>query len=64
MTIVHALRILASYSLLGAVIAGIAFGWSHRLSFDPRWVGIAIGVLVGLTVTFGRRPRQRNPEPA
>ena len=43
----HALRVIASFALLGAVLAGIGFGWSHW-SIDPRMIGAIVGGLLGL----------------
>lgn len=46
----HTLRIIASFGLLGAVVAGIVFGWSHNPSVDPRGYGLLLGLIVGLAV--------------
>lgn len=51
----HALRIIASFALLGAVLAGVAFGWSHW-NVDPSIFGAIGGAAFGLfTVIHGRQ---------
>jgi hypothetical protein len=47
----HALRIVASFALLGAVLAGIGFGWT-QWSIDPRIIGVIVGTLVGIAVVI------------
>jgi hypothetical protein len=66
MTTIHALRIIASFALLGAVLTGITVGWLHGLSFDPRWIGAAIGAVAGLTIAMAvaRKPRETRREVA
>jgi hypothetical protein len=50
MNLVRSLRLTASFALLGAIIAGIFAGliWRHNPSFDPRWVGAAIGAAASI----------------
>ena len=51
----HALRIIASFALLGAVLAGVAFGWS-QWNVDPRIFGAIGGAAFGLfAVIHGRQ---------
>ena len=65
MGILHGLRTLASFALLGAVVAGIIFGWSDGFSIDPRWFGVAVGVIVGLVIASNeRRSHQAGAEAA
>src|SRR5262245_12690827 len=48
----HVLRIVTSYALLGAVLAGASLGWFHNLPFDPRSIGAVIGVIAGLAIVI------------
>jgi hypothetical protein len=46
---IHFLRFVASFGLLGAVLAGIIFGWmDHEIDF--RVIGALVGAVVGLVV--------------
>lgn len=45
---IHFLRFVASFGLLGAILAGIAFGWLDHEMF--RVVGALVGVLVGIII--------------
>ena len=44
-TAFHTLRLVASFALLGAVLAGVAFGWSGE---DFRAYGAAVGGLLAV----------------
>jgi len=55
MGVFHGLRILASFALLGGVLAGVLFGWSTSFSFEPRWIGAVIGVIVGFVIASNER---------
>ena len=46
--VLHSLRLVASFALLGAVLAGVAVGWIDHPSFDPRILGALIGAAVGI----------------
>jgi hypothetical protein len=46
---VRSLRIITSFALLGALIAGALIGWQD-FSFDPRWIGALVGAAVGIAV--------------
>jgi hypothetical protein len=46
--VLHALRFVASFALLGAVLSGVAVGWIEQMPWDPRIAGAAIGALAGI----------------
>jgi hypothetical protein len=46
--VLHSLRLIASFALLGAVLMGVAVGWMDRPSFDPRIIGAVIGAVAGI----------------
>lgn len=51
-TTVHRLRIVASFALLGAVVAGITLGWMDHNSADYiRAAGAAVGAIAGIGAT-------------
>jgi hypothetical protein len=56
----HVLRIAASFALLGGLLAGALLGWFH-LPFDPRAIGAAVGVLVGLAIAINNRSYHASP---
>ncbi len=60
----HILRLVASYALLGAVLAGASLGWFHNLPFDPRSIGVAVGVIAGLVVVIRHRFDEASPQRA
>jgi hypothetical protein len=41
--VLRSLRLVASFALLGAVLAGVTLGWMDHFPFDPRIVGAALG---------------------
>lgn len=43
MKTIHSLRVVAAFSLLGAVVTGIATGWVDNPPFDLRAIGAAVG---------------------
>jgi hypothetical protein len=45
---IHFLRFVASFALLGAILAGIGFGWLDHEMF--RVIGALVGVLVGIVI--------------
>jgi hypothetical protein len=55
MTKIHFLRIVASFTLLGAVIVGVLTGAMDRQPVDPRLFGAAIGLIVGVFVARSER---------
>jgi hypothetical protein len=46
---VRSLRLIASFALLGALVAGALIGWQD-FSFDPRLIGAFLGAAVGIAV--------------
>jgi len=49
MNIARALRLTASFALLGAVLTGMLAGWTgHDLPFDPRWIGAGVGAVASI----------------
>jgi hypothetical protein len=55
---IHFLRIVASFTLLGAVIVGVVTGAMEREPVDPRLFGAVIGLIVGVFVArSGRETR-------
>jgi hypothetical protein len=44
---VRSLRLVASFALFGAVLAGALVGWQD-FSFDPRIIGALIGAAAGI----------------
>lgn len=48
--VVKALRLVASFSLLGAVITGVLVGWWDTPSYDPRAIGAGVGAVAGIAV--------------
>jgi len=52
---INLLRVLAGFSLFGSIFFGIVLGWFDSLPFDPRWIGLVLGLVVGLTVFIWRR---------
>jgi hypothetical protein len=47
--VMRSLRLVASFALFGAVIAGILTGWTgHDLSFDPRLIGAGVGAIASI----------------
>lgn len=49
--LISSLRFIAGGALLGAVLAGILFGWSD-VNFDVRSVGAGAGALFGIAAKF------------
>ena len=45
---VHSLRLIASFALLGAVLAGSLTGWMEHNTIDFRMVGAALGALAAI----------------
>ena len=43
--ILHSLRMIASFALLGAVVAGILTGWHDNPPVDFRAIGAVVGAL-------------------
>jgi hypothetical protein len=52
MPLLRKLRIVASFALIGSVIAGAVFGWWHW-SFDVHVPGALLGTLTGLLTLRG-----------
>lgn len=53
--LVHSARLVASFALLGAVLAGIAIGWVDRpWSVDPRAIGAVVGAVIAVAAKAGR----------
>lgn len=48
----HTARMVASFALLGAVLAGATLGWHEHASIDFRVVGATVGGVVGLIGQF------------
>jgi hypothetical protein len=46
--LLHSVRLVASFALLGAVLTGIAVGWVGQLPFDPRIIGAVVGALAAI----------------
>ena len=53
----HALRVIASFALLGAVLAGAVFAWFHW-SVDPRVIGAIVGGVFGLAIVIRHMSHQ------
>lgn len=47
--IIHVLKVIFSFVLLGAITAGAIFGWIN-MQFDVRIIGAAIGGLLGIAI--------------
>jgi hypothetical protein len=68
MTKIHFLRVVASFALLGAVIAGIVAGGGGRApvsighgdEFDPRIIGALLGLIVGIVIAIDANDRRIN----
>ena len=50
MKTIHSLRMVAAFSLLGAVVTGIATGWVDSPPFDLRAIGAAIGAMSAIAM--------------
>lgn len=50
MRVLHTLRFVASFALLGAVMTGVGVGWIDHLPFDPRAFGALGGALLAVVV--------------
>lgn len=48
--VVHTLRFVASFALLGAVVTGVGVGWIDHLPFDPRAFGAVGGAVFAMVV--------------
>ena len=48
---IHKLRLVAGFALIGSVAAGVVLGWAD-LSFDPRAVGASLGAVAGAIKVF------------
>lgn len=48
---IHKLRLIAGFALIGSVAAGVALGWAD-LSFDPRAIGASLGAVAGTIKVF------------
>jgi hypothetical protein len=53
-TALEAVRFVASFALLGAVVAGAAIGWMDQLQFDPRLAGAILGAALGVAAKVTR----------
>ena len=47
----HKLRLVVGCALIGSVVAGAFFGWLNT-PFDPRAVGISVGIIAGTVKAF------------
>jgi hypothetical protein len=58
--IIKSLRIIASFILLGAVIAAIATDWAQSKSVDFRVIGAVLGGILGIATVWKFRSSDRD----